>query len=124
MCEKMIKLQVENERLAGMTSIKRAACLLLHLSTDMIGNGGTFTFPYDKSLAASQLGMKRETFSRALLQLKPLGVSVNGSEIKIDNFKNIVNFTCKQCPLSPDQCAGARYNKMQEKDPLYNYKQP
>ena len=109
-CEKMIRLEAENERLAHMTAAQRTACLLLRLSANMVGNGGTFTFPYDKTLAAAQLGMKRETFSRALVSLKPLGITVNGSEIKIESFKRLTEFSCRQCTLSPDQCAGARYS--------------
>lgn len=108
-CEKMIRLQSENERLANMSAPQRVACLMLRLSSKMIGNGGTFTFPYDKSLAAAQLGMKRETFSRALMHLKSMGVTVNGSEIKIENFRRLTNFSCKHCNLSPDQCDGARF---------------
>lgn len=110
-CEKMIRLQAENERLAYMTAPQRVACLLLRLSAHMVGNGGTFTFPYDKSLAASQLGMKRETFSRALMHLRPLGVTVNGSEIKIESFQRLTEYSCKQCSMSADQCAGARFGK-------------
>lgn len=116
LCEKMIKLQAENERLANMTTTQRVACLLLRLSSHMVGNGGIFTFPYDKSLAALQLGMKRETFSRALVHLKPLGVSVNGSEIKIDHFQRLAEFSCKQCSLTPEQCAGARYGTCRTND--------
>lgn len=108
-CDKMIKLEAENERLAHMNTAQRTACLLLRLSAHMVGNGGTFTFPYDKNLAAAQLGMKRETFSRSLASLKPLGITVNGSEIRIENFKRLTEFSCKQCTLTPDQCAGARF---------------
>ncbi len=109
-CQKMIRLQTENEHLANMKASQRVACLLLRLSSHMIGSGGTFTFPYDKSLAAAQLGMKRETFSRALTHLRPLGVTVSGPEVKVESFKRLTEYSCKHCALSAGQCAGARYS--------------
>lgn len=119
-CEKMIRLQSENERLANMNAAQRVACLLLRLSANMIGNGGTFTFPYDKSLAAAQLGMKRETFSRALVHLRPLGVTVKGSEIGVQSFRRLTSFSCKHCTLSPEQCAGARFTSCSKFQDMWN----
>ncbi len=102
------KAQLENEHLAVMTAPQRVGCLLLQLSGKMIGKGGTFSFPYDKSLAAAQLGMKPETFSRALSQLKPLGVTVYGPEIKIESFSCLVGYCCGHCSALPGECAGSR----------------
>lgn len=109
-CEKIIRLQTENERLASMSATQRVACLLLRLSSSMLGKGGTFTFPYDKSLAAAQLGMKRETFSRALLFLREYGVTVNGAEVRIDSFHRLAAYSCKQCSLCTHRCAGGEYD--------------
>lgn len=117
-CEKIERLQTENERLASMSATQRVACLLLRLSSSMLGNGGTFTFPYDKSLAAAQLGMKRETFSRALLFLREYGVNVNGAEVRIDNFQRLAAYSCKQCALYPGKCAGARHDN--EKQDMFS----
>ena len=64
MSREMHKLQMENEHKVLMDAPQRVGCLLLQLSSGMIGTGGTFSFPYDKSLAAQRLGMKPETFSR------------------------------------------------------------
>lgn len=105
--EKMGEMHVENEHMAILSAPQRVACLLLRLSSHMIGNGGTFTFPYDKSLAAAQLGMKRETFSRALSCLKRHGVCTNGSEIRIENFVRLSEFCCIRCSLNTE-CKGAR----------------
>ncbi len=105
--ETMDKLQVENEHMFLMSTSQRVACLFLRLSSHMLGNGGTFTFPYDKALAAAHLGMKRETFSRSLLRLGELGVSVSGYEISIDNFKDLGQHCCQQCSLN-NSCKGAR----------------
>lgn len=101
------KSQLENEHLAVMSAPQRVGCLLLQLSGHMIGKGGTFSFPYDKSLAAAQLGMKPETFSRALSQLKSYGVSVIGPEIKIESFSCLVGYCCGHCSAQPGECPGS-----------------
>lgn len=108
MSREMQKLQLENEHLAIMTAPQRVGCLLLQLSTGMLGKGGTFSIPYDKSLAATRLGMKPETFSRALSQLKPFGVSINGVEITISSFQCLVQYVCGHCSLHAGGCRGAK----------------
>jgi len=108
MSREMHKLQMENEHMAIMSAPQRVGCLLLQLSSGMIGNGGTFAFPYDKSLAAARLGMKAETFSRALAQLKPYGVDTKGSEIKIENFHCLAQYCCGHCSAELEDCQGAK----------------
>jgi CRP-like cAMP-binding protein len=108
MSREMHKLQLENEHLSIMTAPQRVGCLLLQLSSHMIGNGGTFTLPYDKSLAAARLGMKPETFSRSLAQLKPFGVGVNGSEVRIDNFGCLMKYVCGHCSMQGSECRGSK----------------
>ena len=108
MSREMRNLQMENEHLALMSAPQRVGCLLLQLSSGMIGKGGTFTLPYDKSLAAARLGMKPETFSRALSQLKPVGVTVNGPEVSIDSFAALVDYCCTHCSALPGECTGSR----------------
>lgn len=105
--EKMREIHVENEHMAILSAPQRVACLLLRLSSHMVGKGGTFTFPYDKSLAAAQLGMKRETFSRALACLKRYGVCTSGSEIRVENFVRLSEFCCMRCSMN-SECKGAR----------------
>ncbi len=108
MSQEMRNLQMENEHLALMSAPQRVGCLLLQLSGNMIGKGGIFSFPYDKSLAAARLGMKPETFSRALAQLQPVGVTVKGPEIKIDSFSALVDYCCDHCTATPGECKGSR----------------
>lgn len=115
--EKIVRVQIENERLASMSATQRVACLLLQLSSSMLGNGGTFTFPYDKSLAAAQLGMKRETFSRSLLFLRSYGVKVSGAEVRIECFRTLAEYGCRQCTMCTQKCAGARYKDHRESVP-------
>lgn len=108
MSREMHKLQMENEHLAIMTAPQRVGCLMIQLSSNMLGKGGTFTFPYDKSLAAARLGMKPETFSRALSQLKPYGVLVRGNEIHIESFDALTGYICGHCSRTDDHCRGSR----------------
>lgn len=101
-------LQMQNEHLALMSAPQRVGCLLLQFSAGLAGAGGAFTLPYDKSLAAARLGMKPETFSRALSQLKPVGVLVEGAEVKIESFANLVDYCCAHCSALPGECRGSR----------------
>lgn len=108
MSQEMRNLQMENEHLALMSAPQRIGCLLLQLSAGMIGTGRTFRFPYDKSLAAARLGMKPETFSRALAQLGIAGVSVKGPEVTINSFAQLVDYCCTHCSTLPGECRGQR----------------
>ena len=107
MSREIRSLQIENEHLALMSAPQRVGCLLLQLSGRMMGTGGTFSFPYDKSLAAARLGMKPETFSRALSQLKPFGVTVKGSEVAIDSFSKLSCYCCVHCSALAGECRNA-----------------
>lgn len=113
MSKEMRNLQLENEHLALMSAPQRVGCLLLHLSAAVTGKGGIFAFPYDKSLAAARLGMKPETFSRALAQLKPVGVTVNGPEVRIESFERLVDYCCIHCSSLPGECPGCSRDSCQ-----------
>lgn len=108
MSREMHKLQMENEHKVLMDAPQRVGCLLLQLSSGMVGTGGTFSFPYDKSLAAQRLGMKPETFSRALSQLKHAGVATKGAEITINSFSGLIDYCCGHCTAQLGECRGAR----------------
>ncbi|TAL31953.1 MAG: Crp/Fnr family transcriptional regulator [Alphaproteobacteria bacterium] len=101
--------QMNNEHIALMSSAQRVGCLLLRLSSNMLGAGGTFTFPYDKSLAAAQLGMKPETFSRSLAQLKDAQVESKGTEVKVESFCALAQFCCRNCTAETGDCPGTRW---------------
>lgn len=107
MSSEIHKLQLEKEHLAIMTAPQRVGCLLIQLSSGLVGKGGTFTFPYDKSLAAARLGMKPETFSRALSQLMPFNVQVKGSKIHINDFDSLVQYVCGHCSVQGGGCRKA-----------------
>lgn len=64
-------------RLKAMSGVRRAGDLLLRLSRD---NGGRvrFALPYEKSVLAHSIGLRPESFSRALSQLAAVGVTFEG----------------------------------------------
>jgi CRP/FNR family transcriptional regulator, dissimilatory nitrate respiration regulator len=108
MSREMSNLQRQNEQMSIMSTSQRVACLLLQLTNHMVGKGGTFTFPYDKLLAAARLGMKPETFSRSIAQLKPYGVKSKGTEIEIESFARLAEYSCGNCTALPAECRGCR----------------
>lgn len=51
-----------------------------------------FNLPYDKQLVAARLGMKPESFSRALIKLRAEGVKVTGSVVQIDDIHHLRSY--------------------------------
>ncbi len=112
----MHRLQIENEHRALMNAPQRIGCLLLQVSSAVTGDGGTFSLPYSKALAAQILGMRPETFSRALAQLKPLGVSApREHDVSIADFKSLIDYCCQHCTALPSECRGSRRDRTRHK---------
>lgn len=88
----------EIEHRSLQTAPQRIGCFLLRL-TDPNGKVlRNINLPYDKTLIAAQLGMKPETFSRALKKLKEeTGIGVQGSNIEIHNPEKLASFACSAC---------------------------
>ncbi len=87
---------------------RRLSCLLLRLSSWMVGKGGTFKLPYGKAIAAEHLGMDQATLSRALSRLDALGVKSGNGEVTIDDFAKLSAHSCTHCPILEGQCPGRR----------------
>ncbi|PZO82862.1 MAG: hypothetical protein DI626_09630 [Micavibrio aeruginosavorus] len=102
--QQMNRLQLENEHLSVMSAPQRVGCLLLQLSGGTERQSQTIRLPYEKSLAASRLGMKPETFSRALGQLKDLGIKVNGDMVEVKNIHALAQFVCSDCSACDQDC--------------------
>lgn len=103
--QQMNKLQLENEHLFVMSASQRVGCMLLQLlDADNTKNEQAIELPYEKSLAATRLGMKPETFSRALNHLKEIGITVHGNSVKIANVQNLVDFVCRDCSACGSDC--------------------
>ncbi len=87
---------------------QRIGCFLLRLCGTEMPDEVTLHLPYDKTLLAARLGMKPETFSRALAKLRSeTGISINGAAIHISNVRHLVEYSCSACSQSfPCEDAG------------------
>ncbi len=86
--------QIKNLKLR--TATERVGCYLLVLSRRQ-GTPQRAILPYEKNLIASELGITRESFSRALSALQAEGVVVQGEIITILNAKRLA----AACGLDP-----------------------
>jgi len=101
---KISALMRDNMLLTAMDARQRLSCLILRLSMNFLGSGGTLSLPYDKSIMAAQLGMNPATLSRTLGKLSELGVASRGSEIQIQSFAYLAELCCKNCPALDCKC--------------------
>ena len=69
------------------TSVEQLANRLLRYNKERCDADGSFELPYDKKTLASLLGMTPENLSRSFNTLKPYGVEVNGSQIRLTDVK-------------------------------------
>lgn len=113
----MNRLQLENEHLSFMSASQRVGCLLLQIAADhKEGKPAILRFPYEKALAASKLGMKPETFSRALAQLKNIGVSVKNDIIDIGSYEELIEHVCSNCSAGFAGCAYAEAHNCSDEE--------
>ena len=82
------KLMLSAEVLQLKTAKEKVGWYLVHSKVN-----NTFKLPYSKNLVASYLGMKPESFSRALSLLKKEGVRLENKTILLDNGDEL----CKYC---------------------------
>lgn len=76
----------EHKNLKLRTAVERLANRLLRYHGDQ-GANGSLELPYDKRTIASLLGMTPENLSRAFNTLKPYGVDVDGSVVRLKDAK-------------------------------------
>lgn len=76
----------EHKNLKLRTAVERLANRLLRYHRDQ-GADGSLELPYDKRTIASLLGMTPENLSRAFNTLKPYGVDVDGSVVRLNDMK-------------------------------------
>ncbi len=76
---------------SSLNSSQRVGAFLLHFCPPQRPGGGPVDvrLPYDKKLIANRLGMKPETFSRALASLRNHGVAVRGSKARIADLARL-----------------------------------
>lgn len=84
-------LNQQSEQLQAKTASQRVGNFLLPLIHER--NGSTVVhLPYDKSLIAARLGMKPETFSRALAKLRQIGVRAEGNAVVVPKPTELLRY--------------------------------
>lgn len=93
--------QIKNLKLRSST--QRVGCYLLALSKRQ-GKLDRAVLPYEKNLIASELGITRESFSRALSRLENFGIKVEGQTVAIRDREQLA-VQCTPDPLidGPDE---------------------
>jgi CRP/FNR family transcriptional regulator, dissimilatory nitrate respiration regulator len=79
------------EQLHAHSSPKRVGHFFLKLCSDKTGLVA-FDLPFDKALLARRLGMQPETFSRALRQLREIGVATQGPKVTVADVAALREF--------------------------------
>lgn len=91
-------LDMELEHRTLQSAPQRLGCFLLRLADQSQTGAVEIKLPYDKSLVASRLGMKPETFSRALAKLKADSkINVQGAVIHIADINQLSDYSCSAC---------------------------
>lgn len=85
------------EHLSIMNADQRVGCFLLNLCTSTKESRVRVKLPCNKELIANYLGMKPETFSRALAKLKKIGVTSGPDYIEINDIWVLHRYTCSSC---------------------------
>lgn len=96
---KNLAMQLEHANI--MTAPQRIGCFLLKLCGTQTQGSITLSFPHDKALIATYLGMKAETFSRALKTLQEIGITVKGTEVSIREITTLSRYCCNACSGDP-----------------------
>lgn len=98
---KQQEMTYEIEHLSIQTAAQRIGCFLLRLCGAGQNQAVRLQLPYDKTLLAIRLGMRPETFSRALGKLiKQFKIKVCGDSIYIPVLEQLVDYVCKHCSLT------------------------
>lgn len=88
----------EIESLTLQNASQRIGCFLLRLCHPEQAMPIELTLPYDKSLIAARLGMKSETFSRALNKLrKETSLAIKGSMVTVSDLEELSGYVCSAC---------------------------
>jgi len=89
---------LEIEHRTVQNASQRIGCFLLRLCKPDMASPIRLNLPYDKMLLASRLGMKPETFSRALNRLrKETDIRITGATIEFDSLSQLSTYSCSAC---------------------------
>jgi len=88
----------EIESLTLQNASQRIGCFMLRLCQLSAVEPIHLTLPYDKSLIAARLGMKSETFSRALNKLRSeTNITIKGANVEIPSIDILSHYVCSAC---------------------------
>ncbi len=85
------ELVLEIEDIKGHNGAQRLATFLVALAPVEEG-ASTFALPYDKGLIAARLGMKPESLSRSISNLRSAGVTVRGGHVSVADVARLKAF--------------------------------
>ncbi len=85
------ELVLEIETIKGHNGAQRLATFLVALAPVEEG-ASTFALPYDKGLIAARLGMKPESLSRSISNLRVAGVTVRGGHVSVADLDRLKDF--------------------------------
>lgn len=80
------------EQIKLLSGTQRIAQFLLRLCSAEATGPTTVELPYEKALIANRLGMKPESLSRALMRLRPFGVTVDREHVVIADVAKLAEF--------------------------------
>lgn len=91
--------ETEIEHLAIQSAAQRIGCFLLKLYNTQIDGQNVIHLPFQKSLLATRLNMRPETFSRALAKLcQHTGVAtLKNNSFVLPSTETLKNFACYRC---------------------------
>jgi len=98
--DRLHNVQMEAEQLSTMSATQMVACYLQKLCVLYDFDPHGFDLPYTKTLIASRLRIEKETFSRALLSLRDLGIMVSGKHVSIRDMRKADDFACGECSIA------------------------
>lgn len=88
-----IKLLVEQiEQIKVRSAVQRIAEFIVALAPHRGDGPAAIELPFEKSLLANRLGMKPESFSRALSKLRAHGVTVERETIRVADLSELISF--------------------------------
>jgi len=97
MSKKQESQSKEIEHLTVQDSSQRIGCFILRLCAGSEGEA-KIDLPYDKSLIATKLGMKPETFSRSLNRLKKnTNIEIKKSAVIVPDIEALAQYCCNHC---------------------------
>lgn len=93
-----LKLLVEQiEQIKGRSGVKRVGDFILRLCPVFEGSA-VVGLPYEKALIAARLGMKPESFSRALARLRRVGVRAERDHVTVADIQALAAFLADEDP--------------------------